>query len=159
MASHVTHARAPGSDVIGGDGAAWKPMIAALGALSLSTTAAAKKSRLPFLRRVVRNSFLRRCQAMGLAIDPVSPLTQVLVILYKMAIDASGDESDNDVTEFVVYEVKLTFDKLVCPLCDTMGRFITKKMLEAHLEWDHFEVEANWRNRPNGVSCIVLSRG
>jgi hypothetical protein len=134
-------------------------MVEALGALSLSTTVAAKKRRLPFLRRVVRNSFLRRFQAMGLAVDPVLLSTQVVVVLYKMAIDVSGDESDNDVTELVVYEVKLTFDKLVCPLCDTMGRFITKEMLEAHLEWDHFEVEANWRKRPNGVSCIVLSRG
>jgi hypothetical protein len=145
-------AREPGPGVTGDNGAAWKPMIAAFGALSLSTTAAAKKRCLPFLRRVVKNSLLRRCQSMGLAVDPVSPPTQLLAVLYKVAIDVSDDESDNDVTEFAVYEVKLAFDKLVCPLCDTVGRLTTKAMLEAHLKWDHFEVGASWRKRPSGVS-------
>jgi hypothetical protein len=152
-ASDVVSARAPGPGLTGDDDAAWKSMITAFGALSLSTIVAAKKRRLPFLRRIVRNSFFRRCQTMGLAVDPVSPPTQLLTVLYKMAIEVSDDESDNDVTEFAVYEVKVAFDKLVCPLCDTIGRLISKEMLEAHLEWDHSEVEASWRKRPNGVSC------
>lgn len=133
-------------------------MIAAFGTLSLSTTAATKKRRLPFLRRIVRNSFFRRCRSIGLAVDPVSSPTRFLAVLYKMAIDVSDDDLDNDVTEFVVYEVKLSFDKLVCPLCDTLGRLITKEMLEAHLEWDHFEVEASWRKKKNEVSKAIFIR-
>jgi hypothetical protein len=155
----VVPAREAGPDITGDNGAAWKPMIEAFGALSLSTIAAAKKKRLPFLRRVVRNSFFRRCQSMGLAAEPVLPPTQLLAVLYKVAIDISDNESDSDVTEFAVYEVKLAFDKLVCPLCDTVGRLTTKAMLEAHLEWDHLEVEASWRKRPNGVSCPPFLKG
>ncbi|KAI0251947.1 hypothetical protein BJV78DRAFT_400963 [Lactifluus subvellereus] len=157
-ASYVAPARAPGPGVTDDYRAAWKPMLEAFGTLSLSTTAATKKRRLPFLRRIVRNSFFRRCQSMGLAVNPVLSPTQFLAVLYKMAIDVSDDELDNDVTEFVIYEVKLPFDKLVCPLCDTLGRLITKEMLEAHLEWDHFEVEASWRKKQNGVSRAFFIR-
>jgi len=126
-------------------------MLAAFGALSVSTAIAAKKRRLPFLRRIVRTSFLRRCRIMGIAVDSVSSQTQSLTILYKIPIDVSDDESDNEVTEYSVHEVKLAVDQLLCPLCDTLGRLITKEMLEAHLEWDHVEVEASWRIRKNEV--------
>jgi len=88
---------------------------------------------------------------MGIAVDSVSSQTQSLTILYKIPIDVSDDESDNEVTEYSVHEVKLAVDQLLCPLCDTLGRLITKEMLEAHLEWDHVEVEASWRIRKNEV--------
>lgn len=129
-------------------------MIAAFGALSLSTVTAAAKRRLPFLRRNVRASFLRRCQMMNLAANPVSPQAHSLTILYKMPIDDSENEWDDEVTEYAVYKVKLTSDQLVCPLCDILGRLITREMLEAHLKWDHCDVERSWRKRKNGVSSI-----
>jgi hypothetical protein len=133
-------------------------MIAAFGALSLSTVSAAKKRRLPFLRRNVRTSFLRRYQMMDLAVNPVSPQTQSLTILYKMPIDVSENEWDDEVTEYAVHKVKLTLDQLVCPLCDILGRLITREMLEAHLKWDHRDVETSWRKRKNGVSSSLHAR-
>ncbi len=140
-------------------------MIAAFGALSLSTVTAAKKRRLPFLRRNVRTSFLRRCQMVDLAVNPVSPQAQSLTVLYKMPIDVSENEWDDEVTEYAVHKVKLTLDQLVCPLCDMLGRLITREMLEAHLKWDHRDVETSWRKRKNGVSnslhvkcrCLIIS--
>jgi len=127
-------------------------MIAAFGALSLSTITVAKKRRLLFLRRNVRTSFLRRCKLMNLAVDPVSSQTHSLTILYKMPIDVSENEWDDEVTEYAVHKVKLTLDQLVCPLCDILGRLITREMLEAHLKWDHRDVETSWRERKIGVS-------
>ena len=50
---------AAGPAVAGDDDVAWKTMIAAFGALSLSTAATSKKRRLPFLPRIVRTSFLK----------------------------------------------------------------------------------------------------
>jgi hypothetical protein len=140
-------------------------MIAAFGALSLSTVTAAKKRRLPFLRRNVRTSFLRRCQMMDLAVNPVSPRTQSLTVLYKMPIDVSENEWDDEVTEYAVHKVKLTLDQLVCPLCDILGRIVTREMLEAHLKWDHRDVDTSWRKRKNAVSgslhvkccCLLIS--
>lgn len=128
-------------------------MIAAFGALSLSTVTAAKKRRLPFLRRNVRTSFLRRCRMINLAAIPaVSPQTQSLTVLYKMPLDVSENEWDDEVTEYAVYKVKLSLDRLVCPLCDILGRLATREMLEAHLKWDHRDVETSWRKRKNTVS-------
>lgn len=164
-AHNVTPGRALGPAGADDDDAVWKTMIAAFGALSLSTVTAAKKKRLPFLRRVVRTSFLRRCQMIGLAVNSISPQTQTLTILYKMPIDVSENEWDDEVTEYAAHKVKLTLDQLVCPLCDILGRIITKEMLEAHLEWDHPEVETSWRKRKNGVSrslyveCCCLLMG
>jgi len=143
---------APGLAVVGDNDAAWKTMIASFGALSLSTAATSKKRRLPFLRRNVRTSFLGRCKTMGLTMDVVSAQRRLLTILYKFPIDVSDDEWDSEVTEFLVHEVKLSIDDLVCPLCDTLGRLFTKEILEAHLKWDHLEVEANWRKAKDGVS-------
>jgi hypothetical protein len=151
-ANNVTSGRALGLAGAGDDDAVWKTMIAAFGALSLSTVTAAKKRRLPFLRRLVRASFLRRCQRMDLAVNSVLPQTQPLTILYKMPIDVSENEWDDEVTEFAVHKAKLTLDQLICPLCDILGRLVTKEMLKAHLEWDHSEVETSWRERKNGVS-------
>ncbi|KAH9990944.1 hypothetical protein BJV74DRAFT_836416 [Russula compacta] len=148
--------RAPGPAVAGDNDAAWKTMMAAFGALSLSTATAAKKRRLPFLRRIVRTNFLRRCQVMGLAVDSISLQTQSLTILYKMPLDVSDNESDNELTEYAVHEVKVAIDQLVCPLCDTLGRLTTKEILEAHLEWDHPEVEASWLKRENGTWELAL---
>ena len=142
----------PGPGLINDNDAAWKNMIAAFGTLSLSTAPISKKRRLPFLRRVVRASFLRRCKMMGFSVNPVPPYGQILTILYKLPIDVSDNEWDNEVTEFLVHEVKLGMDQLVCPLCDTLGCVVTKEMLEAHLEWDHVEVEASWRKANHGVS-------
>lgn len=164
-ANNDTLGRVPGPAGAGDTDAVWKTMIAAFGALSLSTVTAAKKSRLPFLRRIVRTSFLRRCQMIGLAVNSVSSQMQPLAILYKMPIDVSENEWDDEVTEYAVHKVKLTLDQLVCPLCDTLGRLNTKEMLEAHLEWDHLEVETSWRKRKNGVSrslhveccCLLIS--
>lgn len=150
--NNVTSGCALRSAGAGDEDAVWKTMIAAFGALSLSTATAAKKRRLSFLRRIVRTSFLRRCQRMGLAVNSVSPQTQPLTVLYKMPIDVSENEWDDEVTEFAVYKAKLTLDQLVCPLCDTLGHLNTKEMLKAHLEWDHSEVETSWRERKNGVS-------
>jgi hypothetical protein len=143
---------AAGPAVAGDDDVAWKTMIAAFGALSLSTAATSKKRRLPFLPRIVRTSFLRRCKMTGVAVDPVSSQGQLLTILYKFPLDVSDDEWDNEVTEYLVHEVKLAMDQLVCPLCDILGYFVTKEMLEAHLEWDHLEAEASWRKAKDGVS-------
>ncbi|KAH9968247.1 hypothetical protein BC827DRAFT_487818 [Russula dissimulans] len=140
-------ARVLGPTVAGHNDAECEAMLAAFGALSLSTAIAAKKRRLPFLRRIVRTSFFRRCRMMGVALDSVASQTQSLTILYKIPMDLSDNESDNEVTEYSVYEVKLAVDQLLCPLCDTLGRLITKEMLEAHLKWDHIEVEASWRIR------------
>ena len=153
---NATLGRAPRPAVAGDNDAAWKTMMTAFGALSLSTATAAKKRRLPFLRRIVRTSFLRRCQVMGLAVDSISLQTQSLTILYKMPIDVSDNESDNELTEYAVHEVKVAVDQLVCPLCDTLGRLTTKEILEAHLEWDHPEVEASWLKRENRVSCNLI---
>ncbi|KAI0305170.1 hypothetical protein B0F90DRAFT_1167705 [Multifurca ochricompacta] len=138
------------------DNAPWKAMTAAFGALSLSTTAAAKKRHLPFLRRIVRSSFHRRCQKRGLATVPTSPSTQLLTICYKMAMDVSDSGLYNDPTEYVVYKVELTVGKLVCPLCDTLGGITTKEMLEAHLEWDHLEMEPSWRQKQSGNWELTL---
>jgi hypothetical protein len=101
----------------------------------------------------------------GLAVNSILPRAQTLTILYKMPLDVSENEWDNEVTEYAVHKVKLTLDRLVCPLCDILGRLITKEMLEAHLEWDHPEVETSWRKRKNGVSrsvqveccCLLIS--
>ncbi|KAN0111730.1 hypothetical protein V8E52_008291 [Russula decolorans] len=155
-ANNVPAGRALGPASAGDDDAVWKTMIAAFGALSLSTVTAAKKRRLPYLRRNVRTSFLRRCQMMGLAVNPVSPQTQSLTILYKIPIDVSENEWDDEVTEYAVHKVKLTPNQLVCPLCDILGRFITREMLEAHLKWDHRDVETIWRKRKNGSWELVL---
>lgn len=128
--------------------APWRTMMAAFGTLSLSVAAAAQKSRLPFLRRVVKTSFRRRCQRMGIVPDHVPPPTQTLTVLYKLAIDVSERESDDDdVTVYSVHKVKLAIDKLLCPLCDTLGDISSKEMLEAHVRWDHSEVEASWRQK------------
>lgn len=143
---------APGLAVANDNDAAWKTMIASFGALSLSTAATSKKRRLPFLRRNVRTSFLRRCKAMDLITDVASARQQLLTVLYKFPIDDSDNEWDDEVTEFLVHEVKQPMDDLVCPLCDTLGRLFTKEILEAHLEWDHLEVEASWRKGKDGVS-------
>ena len=134
------------------DDAPWKTMMAAFGTLSLSVAAAAQKRRLPFLRRIVRTSFRRRCQRTGIVLDSVSPPTQALTVLYKLAIDISEDESDDDVIVYSVHKVKLAIDKLLCPLCDTLGGISSKEILEAHVEWDHSEVEASWRQKQAGVS-------
>ncbi|KAH9053177.1 hypothetical protein EDB87DRAFT_283241 [Lactarius vividus] len=131
-------------------------MMAAFGTLSLSVAAAAHKRRLPFLRRVVKTSFRRRCQKTGIGVDPVSRPTQALTVLYKLAIDVSEDESDNDVTVYSVHKVKLALDKLLCPLCDTLGGIYSKEMLEAHMEWDHSDVEVNWRQKQGGSWEIAL---
>ncbi len=154
-ANDVPAGRTLGPAGTGDDDAVWKTMITAFGALSLSTVTAAKKRRLPFLRRNVRTSFLRHCQMMDLTVNSVSPQTQSLTILYKMPIDVSENEWDDEVTEYAVHKVKLTLDQLVCPLCDILGRLITRKMLEAHLKWDHRDVETSWRKRKNGVSCSL----
>lgn len=140
----------------GDDDAVWKTMIAAFGALSLSTVTAAKKRRLPFLPRNVRKTFRCLCKTKGLAVDPVSPQTQSLIILYKMPIDISENEWDDEVTEYAVHKVKLTPDQLVCPLCDIWARFNTREMLEAHLKWGHRDVETSWRKRKNGNWELVL---
>lgn len=132
--------------------APWRTMMAAFGTLSLSVAAAAQKCRLPFLRRVVKTSFRRRCQRMGIILDSVSSTAQALVVLYKLAIDVSENESDDDVIVYSVHKVKLAIDKLLCPLCDTLGSISSKEMLEAHLKWDHSDVEAIWREKQNGVS-------
>ena len=89
---------------------------------------------------------------MGLTMDVVSARRRLLTVLYKFPIDVSDNEWDNEVTEFLVHEVKLSMDDLVCPLCDTLGRLFTKEILEAHLEWDHLEMEASWRKAKDGVS-------
>jgi hypothetical protein len=136
--------------------APWRTMMAAFGTLSLSVAAASQKRRLPFLRRIVKTSFRRRCQRMGIALNSVSSPTQVLTILYKLAIDVSENESDDDVTVYSVHKVKLAIDKLLCPLCDTLGGISSKKMLEVHLEWDHSDVEASWRQKQNGVSVVLI---
>jgi hypothetical protein len=143
---------APGPAVDNDNEPAWKTMMAAFGALSLSTAATSKKRRLPFLRRIVRNSFLRRCRMMGLAVNPVPPQGQTLAIFYKLPIEVSDNEWVNEVTEFLVYEVKLGVDQLVCPLCDTLGHLVTKEMLEVHLDWDHVEVDVSWRKAKDSVS-------
>ncbi|KAH9057994.1 hypothetical protein EDB83DRAFT_1044072 [Lactarius deliciosus] len=114
-------------------------MMAAFGTLSLSVAAAAHTRRLPFLRRVVKTSFRRRCQRTGI-----------------LAIDVSEDESDNDVTVYSVHKVKLAIDKLLCPLCDTLGGIHSKEMLEAHMEWDHSDVEASWRQKQGGNWELAL---
>jgi hypothetical protein len=132
--------------------APWRTMMAAFETLSLSVAAAAQKKRLPFLRRVVKTSFRRRCHRMGIVLDPVSPPTQALSVLYKLAIDVSENESDDDVTVYSVHKVNLAIDKLLCPLCDTLGGIRSKEMLEAHIQWDHSDVEASWRQRQSGVS-------
>ncbi|KAF8480158.1 hypothetical protein DFH94DRAFT_462959 [Russula ochroleuca] len=155
-ANNDTSGRVPGPAGAGDNDAVWKTMIASFGALSLSTVTAAKKRRLPFLRRIVRTSFLRRFQMMGLAVNSVSPRTQPLTILYKMPIDISENEWDDEVTEYAVHKVKLTLDQLVCPLCDILGRLNTKEMLEVHLEWDHLEVETSWRKKKNGNWELVV---
>ncbi|KAH9161399.1 hypothetical protein EDB89DRAFT_733538 [Lactarius sanguifluus] len=139
-----------------GDDAPWRTMMAAFGTLSLSVAAAAHKRRLPFLRRVVKTSFRRRCQRTGIVVDPVSPPTRALTVLYKLAIDVSEDESDNDVTVYSVHKVKLAIDKLLCPLCDTLGSIHSKEMLEAHMEWDHSDVEASWRQKQGGNWELAL---
>lgn len=151
--------RAPEPASACGDDTAWKNMVTTFGALSLSTATVAKKRRLPFLRRIVRTSFRRRCQIRGLAVDPVSPQLQLLTILYKVPIDLSDNELDNEVAEYVVHKVKIAEDQLVCPLCDTLGRLETKEILEAHLEWDHVEVEATWGKGKDGVSRDLLVEG
>jgi hypothetical protein len=143
---------AHGVAVVNDNDDAWKTMIASFGALSLSTAAISKKRRLPFLRRNVRTSFLRRCKTKGVTMDVDPTQGQLLTVLYKFPIDLSDDEWDNEVTEFLVHGVKLPIDDLVCPLCDTLGRLLTKEILEAHLEWDHLEVEASWRKAKDGVS-------
>jgi hypothetical protein len=73
-ANNVPPGRALGPAGVGDDDAVWKTMITAFGALSLSTVTAAKKRRLPFLRRNVRTSFLRRYKMMDLAVN-ASPQT------------------------------------------------------------------------------------
>ena len=138
--------------VIVDEDAPWVTMMAAFGTLSLSVAAAAQKMRLPFLRRVVKNSFRRRCHRMGIVLDSVSSSTHALTVLYKLAIDISENESDDDVTVYSVHKVKLAIDKLLCPLCDTLGGISSKEMLEAHIEWDHLDVEASWRQKQSGVS-------
>jgi hypothetical protein len=143
---------AHGLAVVNDNDDGWKTMIASFGALSLSTAATSKKRRLPFLRRNVKTSFLRRCKTKGLTMDLVPARRPLLTVIYKFPIDLSDDEWDNEVTEFLVHEVKLSIDDLVCPLCDTLGRLLTKEILEAHLEWDHLEVEASWRKAKDGVS-------
>jgi hypothetical protein len=148
--------REPGPAVDNDNEAAWKIMMAAFGALTLSTAATSKKRRLPFLRRVVRNSFFRRCKMTGLAVNPVPPQGQTLTIFYKLPIDDSDNEWVNEVTEFMVHEVKLGVDHLVCPLCDTLGYLVTKEMLEAHLDWDHVEVDISWRKVKDSVSRNLL---
>ena len=89
---------------------------------------------------------------MGLAVNPVPPWGQTLTIFYKLPIDASDNEWVDEVTEFLVHEVKLGVDQLVCPLCDTLGCLVTKEMLEVHLDWDHVEVDVSWRKAKDGVS-------
>jgi hypothetical protein len=83
----------------------------------------------------------------------------LLTILYKVPIDLSDNELDNEVAEYVVHKVKIAEDQLVCPLCDTLGRLETKEILEAHLEWDHVEVEATWGKGKDGVSRDLLVEG
>ncbi len=92
---------------------------------------------------------------MGLAVNSDSPQAQSLIILYKIPIDVSENEWDDEVTEYAVHKVKLALDQLVCPLCDVLGRLITREVLEAHLKWDHRDVERSWRKRKNGVSCSL----
>jgi hypothetical protein len=147
--------RAP-QPVTDNEDAPWRTMMAAFGTLSLSVAAAAQKCRLPFLRRIVKTSFRRRCQRMGIVLDSVSPPSQALIVLYKLAVDVSENESDDDVTVYSVHEVKLAIDKLLCPLCDTLGGISSKEMLEAHIEWDHSDVEASWRQRQSGNWELAL---
>jgi hypothetical protein len=92
---------------------------------------------------------------MDLAVNPASPQAHSLTFLYKMPIDVSENEWDDEVTEYAVHKVKLTPDQLVCPLCDILGRLISREMLEAHLKWDHRDVGTSWRKRKNGVSSIL----
>lgn len=145
--------------VTDGEDAPWRTMMAAFGMLSLSVAAAAQKWRLPFLRRVVKTSFRRRCQRMGIVLDSVSPPTQTLIVLYKLAIDVSENESDDDVTVYSVHKVKLAIDKLLCPLCDTLGGISSKEMLEAHIEWDHPDVEASWQKQSGNWELALELRG
>lgn len=139
--------------VTGDEDAPWRSMIAAFGTLSLSVAAAAQKCRLPFLRRVVKTSFRRRCQRKGIVLNSVSSPAQALTVFYKLAIDVSENESDDDVIVYSVHKVKLAIVKLLCPLCDTLGGINSKEMLEAHIEWDHSDVEAIWEKRGGVSQC------
>ncbi|KAF8273700.1 hypothetical protein EI94DRAFT_1782910 [Lactarius quietus] len=155
----VEHSNAPAREsepFTDDEDAPWRTMMAAFGTLSLSVAAASQKRRLPFLRRVVKTSFRRRCQRTGIALDSVSSPTQVLTILYKLAIDVSENESDGDVTVYSVHKVKLAMDKLLCPLCDTIGVISSKEMLQAHIEWDHSDVEASWRQKQSSNWEVAL---
>ncbi|KAF8156828.1 hypothetical protein B0H34DRAFT_710695 [Crassisporium funariophilum] len=103
-------------------------LVAAVEMLTLSTLRMHKTRQLPFMVRTLRQGFLQRCRELQIPIysDDRRPTVSV----------------HYDYVAGISYETEVS--KWLCPLCELMGDFTTREMLDCHLRWDHQEVYTEW---------------
>jgi len=85
--------------------------------------------RLPFLRRGLREGFLRRCS--GLQVPVYRDSKEVTLGIVYESVDG------------IVYRTEVS--DWLCPLCSLFGAFNTQEMLKCHLDWDHVELFFDWK--------------
>ncbi|KAA1473000.1 hypothetical protein DENSPDRAFT_872540 [Dentipellis sp. KUC8613] len=112
-----------------------KQLLSALEGLTLHQTIMEKTKQLPYLPRNVHKGFLLRCTREGIDTRRTGPPGEVRVITER---ETGGLKEDK-------YET--TMNDWLCPLCGpSPGPYPTKDTLNAHLKWDHEEVDVEWNN-------------
>ncbi|KAF9527426.1 hypothetical protein CPB83DRAFT_856154 [Crepidotus variabilis] len=107
-------------------------LLEAVEALTLGVIRMQVTRRLPFLRRNLKQGFMKRCEALFVPIYRDLRKGKVsLSVIYEHVGESS-------------YESPEKLDKWLCPLCTLFDEFETREMLDCHLKWDHREVFWDW---------------
>lgn len=117
-------------------------LLNALEALTLNSIRIQSTRQLPFLRRNLRQGFFRRCRDLHIPIYSDHKTISLRV--------------NYEYIDGIVFHAEI--DEWLCPLCNIFGKFVTRAMLNCHLEWDHREVFCEWeRVEETDVSIAKIS--
>ena len=116
-------------------------LLNALEALTLTSIRIQTTRRLPFLRRNLRQGFFRRCMDLHL---PIYGNHKAILFGVKY-----------DYVDGIVFHAEIA--EWLCPLCNIFGKFVTRAMLNCHLEWDHREMFCEWERVEETDVSITLT--
>ena len=113
-------------------------LIEALEGISLTTIRLATLHRLPFKLRNLREGFLSRCKSLGMDTFHRVPPPRLVTVVYSCVVRVAEDRSPER------QETRTTMPDWRCPLCELHATFPLRQILNAHLQWDHSEVDFVW---------------
>lgn len=114
-------------------------LFAAIEALTMSLVVLQAAKQLPFLVRNLRRGFEHRCHLVGVPVAPAA-----VDISAKVVYQRRSQRYEVDISDWH------------CPLCELLGQFKTREMLEKHLQWDHDEVAVVWMHDTSAEVCLSI---